>query len=65
MKQATKYFAYIRKSTDDKTHQVMSLAAQTHELREFAKREHVAIAEALEESRSAKRPGRPVRVSSR
>src|SRR5579859_7956552 len=60
MKASIKYFIYIRKSTDDKTHQVMSLSAQTHELRSFAGREHAFVCEVLEESRSAKLPGRPV-----
>jgi site-specific DNA recombinase len=60
MKASTKYFIYIRKSTDDKTHQVMSLSAQTHELRAFGNRENHHIFEVLEESKSAKLPGRPV-----
>jgi site-specific DNA recombinase len=60
MKNAIRYFVYVRKSTDDKTHQVMSLPAQTHELRGFAKREQISICETLEEARSAKVPGRPV-----
>ena len=60
MRQSIKYFLYVRKSTDDTTHQVMSLPAQINELREFAKREHLFIYETLEESQSAKLPGRPV-----
>ncbi|MDE3066403.1 MAG: recombinase family protein [Verrucomicrobiota bacterium] len=60
MKPAIKYLAYIRKSTDDNTHQVMSLAAQINELRAFANRELIVIAGILEESKSAKIPGRPV-----
>ena len=60
MKEAIKYFLYARKSTDDKNHQVMSLPAQLRELRSFALREQVSIIETLEESRTAKIPGRPV-----
>src|SRR6185295_16556324 len=56
----TKYFIYIRKSTDDNSHQVLSLSRQTSELRTFANREGIAIDEVFEESRSAKLPGRPV-----
>jgi hypothetical protein len=60
MAQSIKYILYVRKSTDDKTHQVLSLSRQMEELRNFTKREGVAIYETLEESRSAKLPGRPV-----
>src|SRR5579871_834981 len=58
MKTSITYFLYVRKSTDDKTHQVMSLPAQTHELRGFAKHENLNICETIEESESAKEPGR-------
>jgi site-specific DNA recombinase len=58
MKTSIKYFVYIRKSTDDKTHQVMSLSAQTHEMRAAAKRDGDFIYEMMEESKSAKLPGR-------
>jgi len=55
-----KYILYTRKSTDEKDRQVMSLDSQTHELRALGKREHAFIYETLEESKSAKLPGRPV-----
>jgi DNA invertase Pin-like site-specific DNA recombinase len=60
MAQSIKYFEYVRKSTDDKTHQILSLSAQANVLREFANRERITIHEVLEEARSAKLPGRPV-----
>ena len=56
----SKYFLYARKSTDEKERQVMSLDSQTNELRTFAKREGVFILETIEESRTAKTPGRPL-----
>jgi site-specific DNA recombinase len=55
-----KYFLYARKSTDEKNRQVMSLDSQTNQWREVVKREHIFLHETLEESRSAKLPGRPV-----
>src|SRR5437870_11721983 len=55
-----KYFLYARKSTDEKDRQVMSLDSQTKELRAFAKREHLFISETIEESKTAKQPGRPL-----
>jgi site-specific DNA recombinase len=62
MKTAIKFFIYIRKSTDDKTgkRQVLSLDAQLREGREVAKREGLAIADIIEETRTAKEPGRPL-----
>src|SRR5436309_2643126 len=59
MKSGTKYFLYARKSTDEKDRQVTSLDSQMNELRMFAKREHIFILETIEESRTAKEPGRP------
>src|SRR5579859_7474689 len=55
----TTYFLYLRKSTDETKRQIMSLDAQWRELRDFAKRERLTIVEAVEESRTAKEPGRP------
>ena len=60
MKTPMKYFLYARKSTDEKDRQVMSLDFQTHEWRTLAKREDIFIFETLEESRTAKQPGRPI-----
>ena len=59
MNQRIKFFLYARKSTDEENRQVMSLDAQTRELREFASREKLFVYEIIEESRTAKRPGRP------
>ena len=56
----TKYFLYVRKSTEDEERQVMSIEAQLAELAEFAKRENIEIAETFIESKSAKKPGREV-----
>ncbi|MCX6756306.1 MAG: recombinase family protein, partial [Candidatus Nomurabacteria bacterium] len=55
-----KYFLYIRKSTDEDDKQVLSLESQEFELNEFAKREHLIVAETFRESQTAKCPGRPV-----
>ena len=55
-----KYFLSIRKSTDDNKHQVLSLPAQKSELDAFAKREDLYIYDTIEESESAKAPGRKV-----
>jgi len=56
----TKYFVYARKSTEDEERQVMSIEAQLEEINEFARREGVRIAQIFIESKSAKKPGRPV-----
>ena len=55
---ATKYYLYARKSTEDDDHQIMSIEAQLFELREFARRENLEIAEEFTEAKSAKKPGR-------
>ena len=55
-----KYFLYARKSTDVEDKQVMSIEAQLFELRAFAKRDDLEIAEEFIEKRSAKTPGRPI-----
>jgi site-specific DNA recombinase len=55
-----KYFVYIRKSTDDEERQVMSMEAQRAEINDFARREGLDIARIYEESKSAKKPGRPI-----
>ena len=56
----TKYFVYARKSTEDEERQVMSIEAQLAEINEFARREGIKIAQTFIESKSAKKPGRPV-----
>src|SRR3989344_3551942 len=55
-----KYFLYARKSTDVEDKQVMSIEAQLFELRAFAKRDDLEIAEEFIEKRSAKTLGRPI-----
>ncbi len=56
----TKYFIYIRKSTDENNRQVLSLEAQEVELKELAKRERLNIVDIFKESQTAKEPGRPL-----
>ena len=53
-----KYIAYCRKSRDEANKQILSIEAQIAELKEFAKREHLEIAEFIEEAKTAKVPGR-------
>jgi site-specific DNA recombinase len=55
-----KYFSYIRKSTDDRENQKLTLNAQLFEIKRFAKLNGLTIAGHFEERRSAKRAGRPV-----
>ena len=55
-----RYFLYARKSTDVEDKQVLSIEAQLAELRLFARRDGLEIAEEFVEKRSAKMPGRPV-----
>jgi site-specific DNA recombinase len=58
--QATKYFVYARKSTDDIARQARSIGDQLAELRELAQRDDLVIIDTLVEKRTAKTPGRPV-----
>lgn len=54
------YVIYARKSTESEDRQVVSIESQINELRELATRQGIHVADVLTESRSAKRPGRPV-----
>jgi len=56
-----KYFAYIRKSTDNDEKQELSLAAQRHIIEDFvkAKRDKLKIVTWFEERLSARKKGRP------
>ena len=58
--QPTKYFLYIRKSTDEEDRQVLSLEAQLDECKEFVEREGLEIMETFIEKKTAKVPGREV-----
>lgn len=53
------YFLYVRKSTDVEDKQVLSIAAQIVELKEFARRMEIHIAGVIIEKQTAKKPGRP------
>src|SRR4030065_2112137 len=55
-----KFFLYARKSTDVEDKQILSIEAQLQELRDFAKRENLNIAQEFIEKQSAKIPGRPI-----
>ena len=53
-----KYIVYSRRSRDEVDKQVLSIEAQIAELKEFAKRENLEISDFIEESKTAKVPGR-------
>ena len=55
-----KYFLYARKSTDEEDRQILSIEAQTTEVREYAKKEKLEVVNEFIESRTAKAPGRPI-----
>ena len=55
-----KYFIYARKSTDEPERQILSIEAQIEELREFANKERLEVVKTYMESRTAKKPGRPI-----
>src|SRR4051812_19253161 len=56
----SRYIIYVRKSTDETKRQLLSLDAQTRELRAMATRERLHVVDFIEESRTAKEPGRPL-----
>ena len=53
------YFIYVRKSTDVEDKQILSVATQIIELKEFAKRMGLRIVSIIIEKQTAKKPGRP------
>jgi site-specific DNA recombinase len=55
-----KYFLYARKSSEAEDRQAASIDAQKDELLKIAKDQGLKIVEILEESQSAKKPGRPI-----
>ena len=55
-----KYFLYARKSSEAEDRQAASIEAQIDELKKIAKEQKLTIVEVLEESQSAKKPGRKV-----
>ncbi len=57
--QPLRYALYVRKSTEEDERQSQSIQSQTDQARELAARTDRSIILTLEESRSAKEPGRP------
>ena len=55
-----KYFLYARKSSEAEDRQAASIDAQKDELLKIAQEQGLTIVEVLEESQSAKKPGRPI-----
>jgi len=55
-----KYDIYLRRSSDDEDHQVASLDSQKEVLTKLAKENGLNIEQIVEESMSAKKPGRPI-----
>ena len=51
---------YARKSTNEADRQVLSIEAQLADLREYAKKEGLAITHEFIESKTAKEPGREI-----
>ena len=55
-----KYILYARKSSESEDRQALSIGSQKEELKVVIERENLKISETLEESHSAKSPGRPI-----
>ena len=54
------YAAYLRKSSEDSSKQVLSIPAQRSELESLALKQGIIVTHWFEESMSAKDPGRPI-----
>lgn len=54
------FILYARKSSESEDRQALSIESQIIEMKEIAKRENINILEILQESKSAKKPGRPI-----
>lgn len=59
LKQLT-FDVYIRRSSDDADHQVASLESQREVLSKLVKQNRIKVGRVVEESMSAKQPGRPI-----
>ena len=55
-----RYIIYARKSTEDSGRQIQSIDDQINFLKKLAKEKDLDIVEIFSESKSAKKPGRPV-----
>lgn len=51
-----KYFIYARKFADSEERQILSIASQLQELRDFGKRENLELVAEFTESKTAKEP---------
>ncbi len=59
-KQQYRLYLYARKSSESEDRQVASIESQVDELVRLAERENLIIVDVLQESQSAKAPGRPI-----
>src|SRR3990167_9270846 len=55
-----KYFVYCRRSEEDEKRQILSLEAQLRELKDFSRKCSLHIVDILQESKSARKPGRNI-----
>lgn len=55
-----KFVIYARKSTESEDRQALSIQSQIIEMQEIAKRDNLLIVDILQESKTAKQPGRPI-----
>ena len=56
--EANKYFVYLRKSTESEDRQVLSIQSQKDEINKIIKENKLKVIEYIDESYSAKKPGR-------